>query len=470
MATSERKLTVILAGDARGMRSALSQADTSANKFGTTMRRVAGVAASAFAATKVIEFGADVVSAASDMNETISKSQAVFKESADEIEAWADTAAVSLGQSKQEALEASASFGNMFLQLGIANETATDMSVSMTELASDFASFHNADITEVLEAQQAAFRGEYDAVQKFVPTINAAAVEQQALKMGLAATTSELDAQDKAIATQTLLLEGAGEAMGDFDRTSAGAANQQRILSATWKDGQAQIGQALLPAVTALTTWLASNLPTAIAFAEEWGKRLTTWAQENETAMRVLGVTVGVVLVGAMVAYTASAASAAVATIAATWPALLLVAAVAALAAGLWYAYQNWGWFRDGVWDAIYALTVLQGWLASAINFVDRLGDAVERVSGPLNGLLDKAGNLGGMGVPGIPGSGLIPGFDKGGVVPGPMGAPRLILAHGGETVLPTHKGGGWGSGDIVIKIGEREIARATRQHDRALR
>ena len=33
--------------------------------------------------------------------------------------------------------------------------------------------------------------------------------------------------------------------------------------------------------------------------------------------------------------------------------------------------------------------------------------------------------------------------FDSGGVVPGPKGSPQLILAHGGETVLPTHKGDG---------------------------
>ena len=32
-----------------------------------------------------------------------------------------------------------------------------------------------------------------------------------------------------------------------------------------------------------------------------------------------------------------------------------------------------------------------------------------------------------------------IPLFDEGGVVPGPVGAPVPILAHGGETVLPTH-------------------------------
>lgn len=35
--------------------------------------------------------------------------------------------------------------------------------------------------------------------------------------------------------------------------------------------------------------------------------------------------------------------------------------------------------------------------------------------------------------------------FGRGGVVPGPIGQPRLIMAHGGETVLPTHRTGGLG-------------------------
>jgi hypothetical protein len=32
-------------------------------------------------------------------------------------------------------------------------------------------------------------------------------------------------------------------------------------------------------------------------------------------------------------------------------------------------------------------------------------------------------------------------GFAEGGVVPGPMGAPRLAVVHGGETVIPANKG-----------------------------
>ncbi len=245
--------------------------DKASKSFGGTFSkgigRVAGAAGGLLAAHFGVKAIGGFVSAASDLNETISKSNTIFGKNAREIEKWADGASRAFGQSKEQALESAASFGNMFQQLGIGSDTAADMSTQMTELASDFASFHNADITQVLEAQAAAFRGEYDAVQRFVPTINAAAVEQKALEMGLGATTKELDAQDKALATQALLLEGAGAAAGDFARTSDGLANQQRTLGAVWADLQAQLGQRLIPLVTEITGWLADNLPKAIDIA-----------------------------------------------------------------------------------------------------------------------------------------------------------------------------------------------------------
>lgn len=63
-----------------------------------------------------------------------------------------------------------------------------------------------------------------------------------------------------------------------------------------------------------------------------------------------------------------------------------------------------------------------------------------------------------------------LPSFDTGGIVPGPIGSPQMIIAHGGETIIPTHKvetAGGW-KGDqnvnVVInvteKVGLQEVAR----------
>lgn len=45
-------------------------------------------------------------------------------------------------------------------------------------------------------------------------------------------------------------------------------------------------------------------------------------------------------------------------------------------------------------------------------------------------------------------------GFDRGGVVPGPRGSAQLAVVHGGETILPTHRGGS--SGSTVLNIDAR--------------
>lgn len=191
-----------------------------------------------------------VIGQASDLNETVSKTRTIFGESSKSIEAWGNGAAQALGLSKNEALNAASTFGNMFDQLGIGSDIAAKMSTEMVGLAADFASFHNADTVEVTEAMTSAFRGEYDALQKYVPTINAAAVEQEALAMTHKSTTKELTDQDKALAVNSLMMKNAGDAAGDFSRTSDSLANKQRILSAEFKDVQAELGSKLMPIAT----------------------------------------------------------------------------------------------------------------------------------------------------------------------------------------------------------------------------
>lgn len=221
-------------------------------------------------ANKGVDTFKNSITLARDFNEIQSKANTIFGESSRAINDWAGNAAVGFGQSKAQALDAAATFGNMFSQLGMGAGVTADMSQKMVELASDFASFHNADITQVLEAQQAAFRGEYDAVQRFVPTINAAAVEMKALEQTGKETTKELTAQEKAVAAYQLMLDNAGAAMGDFERTSGSLSNQQRILSAQWQNLQADIGQALIPALTAIVTTINTQVIPAVAkFAQD---------------------------------------------------------------------------------------------------------------------------------------------------------------------------------------------------------
>lgn len=207
------------------------------------------------------------ISAASDMAESQNKVNVVFGEGAGAINEFAATASRTIGVSRQAALDATGTFGNLFTQLKIGEAQSADLSTEMVKLAADFGSFHNADISEVIAAQTSAFRGEYDAVQRFVPTINAAAVQQRALAMTGKTATAMLTDQDKALATHALLVEGAGKATGDFANTSTGMANSMKRIKASVADATSTLGEKLLPILQPLISGFADKLPGALDVA-----------------------------------------------------------------------------------------------------------------------------------------------------------------------------------------------------------
>jgi len=305
------------------------------------MKGAAGALASGLAGLQVGQFIGDAVKSASDLNEAAGKVDAVFGDSASTIQAWSKTTATSMGVSQKSALDAAGSFGNMLTQVGLTDDQAAGMSTTMVGLASDFAAFNNVDPTSVLEAQQAAFRGEYDALQKFVPTINAAAVEQRALADTGKASADQLTAQEKAMATYKIMTEQAGAAQGNFADTSDELAQKQKIANAQWEDAQAALGQQLLPIMSTFAGLLTDLLPTIEKFAPVIMPLVIAfgaWAAITSvltTVTTAFGVSLG---------------------IAVGWIALIVIAIVGIGVALVW-AYNNVEWFRNAV-QAVF------GWIA----------------------------------------------------------------------------------------------------------
>jgi hypothetical protein len=303
-----------------------------------------------------IAIGGKAVGAASDLNETISKSNTIFKGSAGQVQAWSKTAATSMGMSQNEALTAAAGFGNMFQQIGLGLPQATKMSTGMVQLSSDIASFNNADPSQVLDAMSGAFRGEYDAMQQYVPTINAATVQTEALRQTHKKSAKDLTDGEKAQAAYTLMMKGSSAAQGDFDRTSGGLANKQRILTAQWKDAQANLGNALLPALVKVAG-AASNLAGFLDRNKSIIVPLVTVV--GGLALAIWGVN------AASNAYKAT--QAALNIVMAMNPIMLVVIAIGLLAGGIYLAWRHSETFRrivTGAFNAVWgAAKTAFGWL-----------------------------------------------------------------------------------------------------------
>jgi hypothetical protein len=239
-------LVVKLVGDVSDYESAMKAAEEKTKAVGSKMTSI-GKGMTAGVTLPIVGMGLVAVNAASDMEESMSKVSVVFGDNADEIMAWSETAATSMGQSQQAALEAVGTYGNLLTAIGVNDDAAVEMSKTFVELAGDLASFNNASPEETLLALRSALSGEFEPMKRFGVALNQAAIEQQALKMGLIQTKDELTPAIKAQAGYALILEQTETAQGDFIRTSDGLANSQRILSAQFQDAAASIGQQLLP-------------------------------------------------------------------------------------------------------------------------------------------------------------------------------------------------------------------------------
>lgn len=270
-----------LRADASGMKSGFAQAEQAAKGFsskthtistaiGTALGQVATQAAYA-AGRAVVSFVSDSVNAARDINETVSKVGVIFGDQAAEIEKFANSAATSLGLSRQAAMDGASTFAVFGKSAGLAGGDLTKFSTDLTGLSSDLASFYNTSPEEAITAIGAALRGESEPIRKYGILLDDASLRQKALEMGIVSTTkSALTPQQRVLAAQALILKQTGDAQGDFARTSGGLANQQRILAAQVQNVKTVFGQALLPVVLKVTTAFTSKILPAIQSMAQW--------------------------------------------------------------------------------------------------------------------------------------------------------------------------------------------------------
>jgi hypothetical protein len=204
------------------------------------------------------------VQAASSLNETVNKSRVVFGPASKLVEDFGRGSATSIGMSTQAAVENAATLGNLFVSMKIGQGQAAQMSTTMVKLAGDMASFNNASPQETLDAIRAGLVGETEPLRRFGVNLNEASLKAEAMRLGLGKIGPTLTAQQRTQAAYSLILQQTTTAQGDFARTSDGLANRQRILAAQYKDAQATLGTALLPAMTT-AVGVASSLAKGFA-------------------------------------------------------------------------------------------------------------------------------------------------------------------------------------------------------------
>ena len=239
----------------------------------TALKNIAKIGGIAAIAAGVI--GKQLVNAGSDLEESMSKVNVVFGQSSEAVIKFADDAAKNLGISKQAALEATGTYGNLFQAFGIGQAPAQEMSTTLVQLAADLASFNNASIDDVLLALRSGLSGETEPLKRFGIALNDVRLKEEAMSQGLIKNAKgTLPIAAKAQAAYALIMKDSALAQGDFSRTSDGVANMTRILQASFADVRAELGTALLPVFKSLLGFLQDELlPRLSKFSDIVGEK-----------------------------------------------------------------------------------------------------------------------------------------------------------------------------------------------------
>lgn len=256
---------------------------------------------------------------------------------------WADDAAIRLGQTRVEALATVGALGNLFTEMEVSIPAATEMSVTMTNLASDLASFHNIQPAEAIEKLTAGLVGEVRPLRELGVALNETVVKHRALANGAEVVGGKIAEVDKVIARYQLILESTGNAQGDYQRTADELANAQRSLGAVSAEAGRAFGEVVEPMVKDATIALRD-------FIDENG----------EDAMRELGE--AVVQVADDLGKMLGALNALVST---TWDIVVRL-----IPGG-----------DPGIWEALgYSAEAFGDMLRSPITAVERGGGAIDRI------------------------------------------------------------------------------------------
>jgi hypothetical protein len=380
-----------VASDADKMGKAVdTSAKTSAKSFGDFNTAIT------LAATAVGVGLAASVKSASDLAESINKSSVVFGENADEIAKWSESTAEDLGISKREALETAATFGNLFDSMGLLPDASAEMSVGLVELAADLASFNNIGTDVALEKLRAGLVGEIEPLRTLGVNLSEAAVQAELLRQGAEKVNGEFTAADKVQARYALIMAQTSNAQGDFARTSDELANSSRIARAELANASAELGTALIPAVTTAAHVVGdlAHAFTALPDSVQSGIVLTTGSLAALT-VSVAAVTKVVATLGPVVSVLGSAAgtAAAGAGLGGLASGLLLVGgAAAALAAPIGIAtylvVTQDDVMREATETTLNNTEALQGYI-TYLNTLNVSAAEVDNLSDAMHELLD---------------------------------------------------------------------------------
>lgn len=244
--------------------------DGHVGKIKSAFGKIGKVLGIALSVAAIVNFGKQCIDLGSDLQEVQNVVDVTFGGMSRTIDEFALNAIEQFGLSELAAKKYSSTMGAMLKSMGFTTQAATDMSMELTGLAGDMASFHNLSGNDAFAKIRAGISGETEPLKQLGINLSVANLEQYALTQGINKSYSAMTQQEQALIRYNYLLSVTSDAQGDFARTSDSWANQTRILAERFNSLKAAIGQGLInvftPVVRVINQVVAKLAEAANAF------------------------------------------------------------------------------------------------------------------------------------------------------------------------------------------------------------
>lgn len=239
--------------------------------------------------------GVASVKLASDLTETLGKTEVVFGDLSDTVIAWSETSVESMGLAQETALNMASTYGDLGTSMGLSANEAANMSMSLVQLGADMASFKNISIERANVALQAIYTGETESLKAMGVVMTEANLEQFAMAQGCEKTYKSMSQTEKVMLRYKYVMSMTTNAQGDFVRTGDSLANQSRKLGENIKQLGASFGKILEPSITSAINTI-NGLVSWINGLDDGVKRVITTGAEIVAAVPVIITAIGGVI------------------------------------------------------------------------------------------------------------------------------------------------------------------------------
>lgn len=227
----------------------LNGLNTNTQKMASGMTKAFKGVAMAIAALGIGKIIRDSITEGMDAIEAESMFSTALGGYADQARKWSQELNKTLGLSGYDLRKNVATYFDMTTAMGLAGDTALEVSEDITLLANDIASFKNLSTEEAYTKLRGALTGESEGMKALGYIVDETTVKQTAYKYGLAQVGQELTNSQKVYARYLTIMDSTKNAQGDLARTINSPANQLRMLKSQLKDVMINLGMAFMPIV-----------------------------------------------------------------------------------------------------------------------------------------------------------------------------------------------------------------------------